>query len=318
MKLVVIIPAFNEEKTIKGVIEKIPRNIEGISNVEIVVIDDGSQDETAKHAAEAGAYVFSNGTNQGVGFSFSRGLREALQREADIIVNIDADGQFNPFDIPILIRPILENKADFVTASRFKDKSLIPEMPAVKIWGNKMFAKMINFITGGNFTDVSCGFRAFSLEAALRLNLFGKFTYTQETFINLYNKDMRICEVPLKIRGEREFGKSKVAKNLWVYGYKSFIIIMRAFRDYQPMKFFGGFGTLFGFIGFVSGIFIFIHWFITGTTFPYRSLVVLSFSFLILGLLFIATGLLADMLSRNRKVQEEILYFEKKRAYRKK
>lgn len=184
-----------------------------------------------------------------------------------------------------------------------------------------MVARIINFITGGDFTDVSCGFRAFSREAALRLNLFGKFTYTQETFINLHNKDMRICEVPLKIRGEREFGKSKIASGFFypiVYGYKSLLIILTAFRDYQPMRFFGSFGVIFGLIGFISGIFVFIHWLITGMTFPYRSLVILSVAFLILGLLFFVTGLLADMLSRNRKIQEEILYLEKKRSYRKK
>lgn len=318
MKLVVIIPAFNEEKTIKDVIQKIPRNIEGVSETEIIVIDDGSKDNTAKYAAEAGAIVFSNHCNEGVGFSFSRGLNEALKRGADIIVNIDADGQFNPLDIPKLAAPILNLQAEFVTATRFKDKNLTPEMPRIKIWGNKIMARIINFVTGSSFTDVSCGFRAFSREAALRLNLFGKFTYTQETFINLSSKEMRILEIPLKVRGEREFGKSKVAGNLWVYGYKTLIIIMRAFRDYQPLKFFGSAGIFLGLIGFVSGLFVFIHWFLTGATFPYRSLVVFSALFLIFGLLFFVTGLLADMLSRTRKIQEEILYLEKRKLYDKK
>ncbi|MFH2105268.1 MAG: glycosyltransferase family 2 protein, partial [Parcubacteria group bacterium] len=132
MKLVVIIPAYNEAKTIATVINKIPRDLAGVDRVEVVVINDGSTDQTAKLAQEVGAVVVSLKQNQGVGGAFSAGMKAALKRKAGVIVNIDADGQFNPQDIPKLVSPILQGEADFVTCSRFKDKELVPTMPALK------------------------------------------------------------------------------------------------------------------------------------------------------------------------------------------
>src|SRR5204863_9360498 len=120
-----------------------------------------------------------------------------------------------------LIEPILHGQAEFVTTTRFAKLEFMPHMPAIKKWGNHKVTKMVNFITGKNFTDVSCGFRAYSREAALRLTLFGKFTYTQETMIDAAFKDLAIVEVPLMIRGEREHGQSRVASNLWRYAGKS-------------------------------------------------------------------------------------------------
>src|SRR3989344_8858110 len=204
MKLIIIIPAYNEEASIGSVIKRIPdltfkksesKNLlekaspkTNISETEVIVIDDGSNDNTGKIAKENGAIVVSHVGNKGVGKAFRTGIEVALKRKADIIVNIDADGQFNPEDIPKLITPILNKESDFVTATRFKNGNLIGKMPFIKKLGNKAFTKLTSLLTGQRFTDTQCGFRAYSREAALRLNLYGKFTYTQEVFLDLANK----------------------------------------------------------------------------------------------------------------------------------
>lgn len=314
--LVVIIPALNEAKTIEDVIKGVPTRIEGVDQVKILVVNDGSKDNTADIANDLGAYVVSHERNMGVGAAFHTGLREALKLNADIIVNIDADGQFNPGDISKLIQPVIENQANFVTASRFADKNLMPDMPKVKYLGNRFMTALINFITKKNFTDVSCGFRAYSREAALKLTLFGKFTYTQESFIDLAFKDVVMTEVPLKIRGKREFGKSRVASNLFRYGLKAATIIFRAARDYRPHYFFGMPGLVIFASGFLSGLFLLNHFIRTGQTYPYRSLVQLSGVLIIVGFLMLFLSLLADMMHRNRMISEEAVYLARRSAYK--
>ncbi|MBV8782190.1 MAG: glycosyltransferase family 2 protein, partial [Phycisphaerae bacterium] len=246
MKLIVNVPALNEEKTIAQVVNGVPRNIPGIDLTEVIVLNDGSTDRTAELAEEAGALVINIVGRPGLGAVFRTGLERAMRRGADIIVNIDGDMQFNPADIAILVQPLLRDEADFVTCSRFADPALRPTMPGVKFYGNAVVTYLINWVCGGtNFSDVSCGFRAFNREAAYRLTLFGRFTYTQECFIDLFSKGLRIMEVPLKVRGVREHGKSRIANSIWKYATNSLPIILRAMRDIQPLKFFGGIGAIF-------------------------------------------------------------------------
>ncbi|MEX2054835.1 MAG: glycosyltransferase family 2 protein [Candidatus Andersenbacteria bacterium] len=314
-KLVVIIPALNEEKTIAQVIGGIPTTISEISTIEIIVIDDGSTDKTSTIARKAGAEVVRHKRNLGLGEAFRTGLEEALKRGADIIVNMDGDGQFNPQDIPKLIALIQHGMADFVTATRFAKPEFMPEMPALKLFGNRWMTRLINFITGKQFTDVSCGFRAYSRVAALKLTLFGRFTYTQESFIDLAYKDLSMAEVPLLVRGQREHGRSRVASNLWRYGLKSASIIFRAARDYQPLYFFGIPGGITFTGGVAAGVFLLIHYINTGQTYPYRSLVQLSGILIIVGFLLIFISLLADMLYRNRVLLEELLFHSRTQMF---
>lgn len=317
MKLVVIIPALNEEKTITSILEAIPSRVAGVKEIEIIVIDDGSTDTTAQLAAAAGAKVVRHSHNQGVGAAFHTGIGSALAAGADVIVNMDADGQFNPVDLPALIKPILSGEADFVTATRFAKPEWFPKMPAIKVWGNHQMVRIINAITGKQFTDVSCGFRAYTREAALRLTLFGRFTYTHETFIDLAFKNIAMAEVPLKIRGEREFGESRVASNLWRFGTKAASIIFRAARDYKPFYFFGIPGIAIFALGVGSGLFLLSHYVRTGQTAPFRSLVIVSGTLLIIGFLILVMSMLADMLHRNRILIEQQLYLTRKSAYKK-
>jgi len=316
MKLVVIIPAYNEEKTIEQVIKEIPAQISGIDQVLILVVDDGSSDRTGELARNQDAIVISHPENRGVGSAFATGIKNALALGADLIINIDGDGQFDPKDIPKLLEPIFKGEADFVTASRFKDKALIPKMPLVKKYGNFMVRSIINFLTGMKFSDVSCGFRAYTRETALKLNLFGSFTYTQESFLNLVQKGIRINEVPLKVKGERDFGESRVAKSVLRYGLKSGSIILLALRDLKPLTFFGWIGLIISLLG-ISGIgFVFIHWLETHRTSPYQSLLLVGIMLLIVGFLLIILALVADMLGRIRKTHEEILFIIRDQYYR--
>lgn len=315
VKLTVTIPALNESKTIGSVIDAIPKNIPGIDTISVIVVDDGSTDDTKNIASSRGANVVSHRFPQGVGSAFHTGLYNALKQGADIIVNVDADGQFNPQDIPKLITLIQEGRADFVTATRFAKPEFMPSMPAIKVWGNKWVTRMVNGITGKNFTDVSCGFRAYSRETALRLTMFGKFTYTQETLIDAAFKGLHIVEIPLQIRGERQHGQSRVASNLWRYATKSASIMFRAARDYKPFYFFGVPGLILALFGIATGLFLVWHYLTTGQTYPYRSLVPGSGILLIIGFLLFFMSMLADMQHRNRLVLEKILYLTRKDVY---
>ena len=331
MKLVVTIPALNEDKTIYQVVSGVPRDIPGITQTEIIVINDGSTDNTAKEALRAGAIVVSLPGKGGLGHVFRTGLERAMRRGADIIVNIDGDGQFNPADIRKLIQPLLEDKADFVTCSRFSDPALRPKMPLIKYYGNQWVTSMINWICGGTkFTDVSCGFRAFNREAAYRLTLFGRFTYTQECFIDLFSKGLRMAEVPLKVRGVREHGKSRIASSIWKYATNSFPIILRAMRDIQPLKFFGGIAALFCLAGLLCGGFVSV-WYLLNTstviengrksvetfhkTAPFTSLIPIAGVLVTLSFLLGLLALLADMMGRHRRISEELLYLARRRIY---
>lgn len=239
--LAVVIPAFNEESTIKDVIVRTHDALSKISTCRslVIVVDDGSTDRTVELARCKRVVLVSHTHNMGVGRAFKTGVEAALSQGADIIVNMDADGQFNPMDLPILIEPIQSGRADFATASRFKDQNLVPVMPKAKLIGNHLMSYLISTIAGMRLYDVSCGFRAYSRHAALNLNLWGDFTYTQESILDLSVKGVRIVEVPLQIEGERRHGESKMASNLWRYGYKTFRIILHSFLDYWPGRFFG-------------------------------------------------------------------------------
>lgn len=314
--LVVTIPAFNEEATIADVIKSIPSTIPGVSKVDAVVIDDGSTDNTAQAARDAGAIrVVSFTSNRGLGRAFAQGLRTAVSLGADIIVNIDADGQFNSEDIAKVIEPIVLHQADMVTASRFADKNLIPTMPWIKKWGNKRVANLVNRMAGLNLCDASCGFRAYSRDAALRSTLLGKHTYTHEVILDLAFRGLKIVEVPIQVIGVRKFGKSKVAGNLWRYGWNSLVIMLRAFRDYQPMRVFGGIGLIFLTISLLLGSFLTVHFIRTGAFSPYIFIGFISGSFLFISLVCYLTALLAGMINRLRILQDEQLFLLRKKEY---
>ena len=316
MKLIILIPAYNEEKTIGKVIQEIPQDIEGIDEIKILVVNDGSTDNTAKVAEKAGAIVISHNKNKGLGVAFSTGIKECLKQKADIVVNIDADNQFDPKDIPKLVKPILEKKAEMVSGSRFEDKNSINQIPFIKKWGNKVFTLLLNILTKQHFTDTQCGFRAYSKEALLRLNLFGKFTYTQEVFLDLVNKGLKIQQVPIKVRYFKN-RKAKISSSLIKYFLQTIIIILRTFRDYKPLVFFGISGIIIFGIGILFWFYSFVYWIVHSKTTPIRMYFFVGTGLVTFGFLLIVLALIADMLKRIRQNQEEILYKLKKKEYEK-
>ena len=316
VRLLVTLPALDEERTVADVVRGVPRTIAGVDQVDVVVVDDGSRDATGERAREAGAAVIRHEVSRGVGAAFHSGLAHGIETGADLIVSIDADGQFDPADIPALVAPVVEGRADFASASRFADPSLAPEMPAVKRWGNRMMSRLISRLAGQTFHDVSCGMRCYSRRAALQLHLLGRFTYTQEVFLNLSFKQLRIVEVPLRVRGEREFGESRVAGSLLRYALRSAQIIFRCYRDYQPLRFFGGIALLFAVPALALMLFLGVHYLGTGGFSPHKWAGFTAAGLLGIALLALHMGMLGDMLNRHRVYLEELLYRERQRAGR--
>ena len=290
------------------VVRGVPRAIPGIRTVEVLVVDDGSADGTAGEARKAGAQVLHHPVPRGVGSAFHSALAYALEQRADLFVSIDADGQFDPADIPALVAPVVGGQADFTTASRFKDPALTPEMPALKRWGNRMMSRLISRLSGQTFHDVSCGMRCYSRRAALQLYPLARFTYTQEVFLNLVSRQLRIVEVPVRVRGERKFGRSRVADSLWRYALRTALIIVRVYRDYWPLRFFGALAL--GLLGLTAGLggFFLLHYTRTGQFRPHTWAAAGACVSLGLAALMIHMGLVGDMLNRHRVYLEELLW----------
>ena len=319
MKLVVTVPAQNEEQTVARVVRGVPGELPGIDVIEVVVLDDASTDATAERARSAGAGVLRVEGRPGLGRVFKAGLDEAMRRGADLVVNIDGDGQFESADVAALVAPLVADRADFVTCTRFKNPDFRPDMPAVKRLGNAAVVKIVNFACGGGgrFSDVSCGFRAFNREAFYRLTLFGRYTYTQECFIDLFAKGLRIEEVPLRVRGVREHGQSRVAGSVWKYATNTLPIILRAMRDIRPLKFFGLLALALALPGVLALGVVAANYFVLrpGKTAPFTSLISLGGVLLTLGGLVLVLALLADMMARHRRITEELLYLARRRVY---
>jgi glycosyltransferase involved in cell wall biosynthesis len=308
MKVVVYLPALNEAETIGNVLDGIPSRLPGVESVRTIVVDDGSTDGTAQIAQRHGAMVVRHSKNLGTGRTFVTGVSAALRAGADIIVSMDADGQFRGEDIAKLIAPIHEGRADVALCSRFANGNLIGSMPLAKRAGNAMLTRAISVIAGTPFTDVSCGFRAMSREAALRADIHSNYEYIHESLLNWRRLGMTIEEVALPVLAERPVGESRIMSSVWRYGIRSGPVLIRAIRDYSPMKFFGAFAAIAILVSLAFGIFVSVHWLRTGETAPYTSMITLSVGGLLFGFMLGAVALLADLIGRVRFELEEMLY----------
>jgi len=312
-RLLVVIPALNEVNTVGAVVRAIPRKIPGISEIGVVVIDDSSTDGTGLAAAENGAQVVRHESPRGVGTVFGRALDLVVETGADVMVYMDGDGQFDPADIPRLIAPILAGTADLVVGRRYgpgaPPRRLDPNpQPLCKRLGNLGMACLLSVLTWRRIYDAACGFRAYSAETAMKINPRGRFTYTQEVLLEACFKGLRLEQVPIRVRGQRAFGQSRVARSLVRYGYNAIFIIARTFRDYKPLRFFGWAGGALSTLGLAVGGFFIQHYLRTGKFHPHTWAGFVGAFFLMVGMLMIISGLLADMLDRIRLHQEEILY----------
>lgn len=309
-KLIIYMPALNEEKTILEVINSIPNTIIGFRIIEVLVVNDGSTDKTASEAKKAGATVLSHNKNKGVGEAFQSAINYALQTKTDTLVSIDADGQFDVNQIPEILAPILNNQADFCIGIRFTNGKP-NNMPKIKFWGNKKVNQIVSFVSNTKIHDASCGFRAYSNDTLLSLNLHGSFTYTHETILDLLDKGFKVEQIPVRVQ-YFEDRVSRIANNLFQYAFKTSSIIFKSLKDYKPLQFFLGIAFFIFLTALFFGGWALIHWIVYDTITPYKSFGIIGLSLLGMSAIVTIFAFMADMLGRLRKNQEKILYFLKK------
>jgi glycosyltransferase involved in cell wall biosynthesis len=303
MKLIVQIPAFNEEATIAQTLRDIPKKIDGITAIETVVIDDGSSDNTADAARKAGAtHVVQLKSHRGLSSAFLAGINAALRLGADVIVNTDADNQYAGADIPKLIAPIVRGSADVVIGDREVAKS--PHMSAFKRLLQRLGSRTVGLASGIRVGDVTSGFRAFSREAAMQINVFNPFTYTLETIIQAGNRNLGVQSVPVRTNAPTR--PSRLYRGLGTYLRKSIATIFRIYTIYKPLKTFFAIGALLMLAGSALGI-RFLWDFTHGDRGGHIQSLILAAVFLIIGFQTLLIALIADLISVNRRLSEEVL-----------
>ncbi len=315
-KLIINIPAYDEVKVIGKTVREMPREFKGIDETLIQVIDDGSRDGTAQVAREAGAdIVISHETNRRLGAAFNTAVESAINHQADIMVNIDADGQFDSGQIPEMIKPILDGEVDITIGDRF-NKGSADGIPFVKNLLNRFAAKIVGTFLNVDIHDLTCGFRGHSKDALLRLNKVTGFTYTQETIIDAIGKKLKLKWIPVSVKyfDDRQ---SRIVKSVWSFVNNSAKIIVKAVRDVRPMKFFGVPGLILILLSAIFfGIFVYLYLPELQIT-PYRNHLLVSIAFFLVGLQFIVFALLADMTKTNRQISEDIIYQERLKRWNK-
>lgn len=310
MKLIVQIPCLNEEATLPLVIKSIPKKIQGIDVIDVLVIDDGSTDRTVAVARELGVRHFVRHSHRGLGISFRRGVERALELGADIVVNTDGDNQYPQDRIADLVQPILAGQADIVIADRQTHK--IAHFSPVKKWLQRVGSQIVNFAAGTELPDAASGFRAYSRAALLELNPVTTFSYCMETIIQAGNKHLKIVSIPVDTN--RKTRDSRLFRSTWEHVRKSGITILRAYVMYRPQALFGSAAAVF----FAAGIIPFLHFIYLSVVDAGRGhlqsliigLVLLMISFLSLVLMVIA-----DLIRINRALVEQELEHVKKMRF---
>lgn len=308
MKLIIQVPCFNEARTLPAVLDELPKAVEGFDSVEVLVIDDGSTDGTADLARQRGAdHVIRLPENRGLATAFGRGLQECLRRGADVIVNTDGDNQYRAEDIPELVRPVLEGKADMVVGDRRIDT--IRHFSALKKRLQKAGSWVVRWASGTGVPDATSGFRALSREAAMQLVVFSSYTYTLETIIQAGRKGLVVASVPVRTNPQQR--ESRLIRSLPVYLVQSAITILRIFIMYEALRVFLTLGT----VPFLAGValvarFFYFYW--VGDGAGHVQSLVIAALLVVLGVQTFLLGLLADLIARNRHLSEETNYRLKK------
>ena len=301
-KLIIQIPCYNEAETLSIALGALPKKVDGFDVVEYLVIDDGSRDNTAEIAKQCGVHhVIQHTKNQGLARAFMTGINAGLAAGADVIVNTDADNQYEAQDIPKLVAPILEKRADIVIGAR-----PISDIAHFS-WSKKLLQKIGSWVvrtaSRTSIPDAPSGFRAYSRFAAQNMVVFSEYTYTLETIIQAGQKNMAIISVP--IRTNADLRPSRLVKSIASYVRRSIGTIIRIYAIYRPMRFFGSIGgVLFG-LGFILGL-RFLYFFFHGDGNGHVQSVILAAVLMVIGFQTILVAFMADLLAANRKLSEEI------------
>lgn len=304
MKLIIQIPCYNEAETLEIALNDLPKHIEGIDKIEYLIINDGSKDNTVEVARKWGVnYVVNFRRNKGLAKGFMAGIDACLRNGADIIVNTDADNQYCGEDIEKLVRPILDGKSDIVIGERPIDKTahFSPLKKKLQHFGSWVVRKASN----SDIPDAPSGFRAYSREAAMRLNVTNEYTYTLETIVQAGREKIAQTSVPIRTNGELR--PSRLFNSMMGYVKKSMVTIIRAFMMYKPLKFFGSIGFVSFMLGVLLGIRYIIYLIADPATGHVQSLI-LAAILMIVGVQTIIVGLSADIMSANRKILEDVQY----------
>ncbi len=312
MKLVVQIPCFNEEDSLEKVLKEIPKTINGISKIEIQIIDDGSTDRTVEVAKKLGVTrIISHKKNQGLGMSFSDGVEVALKAGADILVNTDGDNQYPGKYIKDLVEPIINNQAEIVIADRQTQtiKHFSWEKKFLQKWGSVV----VRMLSGTDVPDAVSGFRAYSRKSLLELNIITRFSYCIDTIVQAGKKGLKIVSIPIRVNPPTR--KSRLFSNMWQHIQKSSINLLRVFAVYEPFK-------TFFIIALVLAIpalffllrFIYFYLFVPVEAKGHVQSLIFGSAFLVCSVQALALGILADLVSINRRLMEKILKIEKEKG----
>jgi len=304
MKLLIQIPCYNEEATLADTLNALPKSIPGIDQVEILVIDDGSTDKTAKVAEEWGVdHLIRLPVNTKLAGAFTTGLEECLRQGANIIVNTDGDNQYRGEDIPDLVAPILAGRAEIVVGDR--GVSSLKNFSFTKRWLSRIGSRVIQVASGVSTPDATSGFRAITREAALRTIVMSEYSYTLETLIQAGSHRMNVEYVSIGTNPQTR--PSRLMRNIPHYVSQSVATLLRAYTMYRPLRVFISLGILIALAGFALGI-RFLYFFVIDQGAGHIQSVILAAVFIIVGFQVLLIGLLADLIGFNRRILEEILF----------
>lgn len=313
MKLFIQIPCLNEEKTLPLVLESIPKKIEGIHEISVLIIDDGSTDKTVKIAKAHGVKDFViHKQNQGLAKSFSDGLDYALSHGADIVVNTDGDNQYPQQDIGKLVKPILDGRAEIVIGDR--QTHTIQHFSPIKKFFQKVGSAVVNKAAGTNLPDAASGFRAYSREAAIRIPIITQFSYCMETIIHAGNKRIPITSV--KITTNPKTRESRLFKSMWQHMFKSGVAITRSYIMHKPYIIFVNLGVIFFLVGLIPFVRFLYIYFTENHGGHLQSLIIGAVLIFISGISF-ALAIIADLIRTNRILTEDTLERIKKIQHQK-
>ena len=301
-KLIIQIPCYNEEATLGITLSALPRQVPGVTTVEWLIIDDGSTDKTVEVAKAYGVdHIVSFPRHQGLASAFVAGLEASLAAGADIIVNADADNQYSADDIPRLIAPIVERRADIVIGSR--PISTTAHFSPIKKFLQGLGSWVVRIASKTDIPDAPSGFRAMSRDAAMRLHVFNEYTYTLETIIQAGQKGMIVTSVP--IRTNEDLRPSRLFKSIPSYIQRQILTILRVFMTYKPFRFFAVPGVILFGLGMLIGL-RFLYFYLTKAGAGHVQSLILAALLMGMGFFLAIVGLLADLISVNRKLLEKV------------